>query len=86
MIDLAPLMLAASLQHLHGTILTVDVKHHQAVIHHDPLAAMPAMTMVVNVPSAADLAKLKKGAVVDADVDTAKDPWILSHVKIVKQP
>lgn len=73
----------AATSRIHGTIVSVDAAHHTAQIHHDPFAAMPmAMTMVVRVPRAADLAKLHKGSVVDADVDTSKDPWILENVKI----
>lgn len=73
----------AATSHIHGKIVAVDAAHHQAQIHHDPFAAMPmAMTMVVDVPNAADLAKLHKGTVIDADVDTSKDPWVLSHVQL----
>jgi Cu/Ag efflux protein CusF len=75
---------AAATSHVHGKIVAVDAAHHEVQIHHDPFAAMPmAMTMVVIVPNPADFAKLHKGAVVEADVDTSKDPWVLSHVKLV---
>jgi Cu/Ag efflux protein CusF len=75
---------AAATNRIHGTIVAVDARKHEAQIHHDPFAAMPmAMTMVVSVPKASDLAKLRKGAVIDADVDTSKDPWVLSNVTVV---
>lgn len=74
----------AATTRIHGKIVSVDSAHHTAQIHHDPFAVMPmAMTMVVRVPKAADLAKLHAGSIVDADIDTSKDPWILSNVKIV---
>ncbi|HXP92009.1 MAG TPA: copper-binding protein [Candidatus Binatia bacterium] len=75
----------AATSQIHGTIVSVDSAHRTVEIHHDPFAAMPmSMTMVVKVPNAADLAKLHKGTIVNADIDTSKDPWILSHVKVVE--
>ncbi len=74
----------AATSQIHGTIVSVDAAHHTVQIHHDPFAAMPmAMTMVVKVPNPADIAKLHKGTIISADIDTSKDPWVLSHVKVV---
>lgn len=86
MLALAPLRPAtAATSHIHGKIVAVDTAHHQAQIHHDPFAAMPmAMTMVVHVPNTSDLAKLRPGEMIDADVDTSKDPWVMTNVKVAR--
>ncbi len=62
--------------HIHGKIVSIDVKKGTFQIHHDPFPAMPmAMTMEVEPKNRADLKKLHVGETIDATVDTSIVPW-----------
>ncbi|MBV9440938.1 MAG: SCO family protein [Candidatus Eremiobacteraeota bacterium] len=67
-------------QRVHGVVLAVTPKTGQAVVRHDPFNGMPSMTMTFRIVPRSRAAQLNAGAVIDADVDTATEPWTLSNV------
>jgi protein SCO1 len=71
---------ACAAQRLHGVVLAVTPKTGEAVVRHDPFGSMPAMTMPFRIVPRERAAQLQAGATIDADVDTATEPWTLSHV------
>jgi cytochrome oxidase Cu insertion factor (SCO1/SenC/PrrC family)/Cu/Ag efflux protein CusF len=72
--------LARAAEHLHGVVLSVTPKTGDVIVRHDPFGSMPGMTMPFRIKPVARAAQLQAGATIDADVDTATDPWTLSHV------
>jgi protein SCO1/2 len=71
---------ACAAQRLHGVVLAVTPKTGEVVVRHDPFGSMPAMTMPFRIVPRERAAQLQAGATIDADVDTATEPWTLSHV------
>ena len=71
---------ASAGQRLHGVVLAVTPKTGAAVVRHDPFGSMPGMTMVVRIAPASRAAQLLPGATIDADVNTATEPWTLTNV------
>ncbi len=65
---------------MHGVVLAVTPKTGEVVVRHDPFGSMPAMTMPFRIVPRERAAQLQAGATIDADVDTAAQPWTLSHV------
>jgi Cu/Ag efflux protein CusF len=72
---------AAQARHLHGVVLALTPRTGTVVVRHDAFAGMPAMTMTFGVIPQARARELQPGAVIDADVDVATDPWTLRHVR-----
>jgi protein SCO1/2 len=71
---------ASAAQRVHGMVLAVTPKTGQVVVRHDAFGSMPAMTMPFRVVPRERAAQLQAGATIDAEVDTASEPWTLSHV------
>jgi protein SCO1/2 len=65
---------------LHGVVLAVTPKTGQAIVRHDAFGSMPPMTMPFRIVPRARAAQLQPGATIDANVDTATEPWTLSNV------
>jgi cytochrome oxidase Cu insertion factor (SCO1/SenC/PrrC family)/Cu/Ag efflux protein CusF len=72
--------LARAAEHLHGVVLSITPKTGDVIVRHDPFGSMPAMTMPFRIIPAARAAQIQAGATIDADVNTATEPWTLSHV------
>lgn len=82
---LVVMLAATTTGRIHGKVVSIDAKHGTFLIHHDPFKLMPmAMTMMVKPRNPADLAKLHPGEVIDASVDTATDPWVLTDIRPAK--
>lgn len=71
---------ASAAQRLHGVVLAVTPKTGQVIVRHDAFGSMPAMTMPFRVVPRERAAQLQAGATIDGVVDTASEPWTLSHV------
>ncbi len=71
---------SAALPRLHGVVLAVTPKTGAAIVRHDAFGSMPAMTMPFRIVPRARAAQLQAGATIDANVDTATEPWTLSDV------
>jgi len=65
---------------LHGVVLAVTPNTGQAIVRHDAFGSMPAMTMPFRIVPRVRAAQLQPGATIDANVDTATEPWTLSDV------
>jgi cytochrome oxidase Cu insertion factor (SCO1/SenC/PrrC family) len=53
------------------------------IVHHEPFAGMPAMTMTFSVPAGT---VVHPGDRITADVDTTAEPWALSSVAVTAAP
>jgi len=71
---------ASAAPRLHGVVLAVTPKTGQAIVRHDAFGSMPAMTMPFRIVPRERAAQLQAGATIDANVDTATEPWTLSNV------
>jgi protein SCO1/2 len=65
--------------HLHGVVLAVTPSG-EAIVRHDAVGPMPAMTMPFRIVPRARAAQLQPGDVIDAELDTTTEPWTLRHV------
>ena len=72
---------ARAAERLHGVVLAVQPGAGTAVVQHDAYAGMPGMTMTFRIVPRSRLAQLHPGAVIDATVDRASEPWTLSRVE-----
>jgi protein SCO1/2 len=61
--------------HLTGTVLSTAGA--TLIVHHEPFAGMPAMTMTFRVPPGT---RARPGDAIDADVDRSTEPWSLTHL------
>lgn len=71
---------ASAAQRLHGVVLAVTPKTGQVIVRHDAFGSMPAMTMPFRIVPRERAAQLQAGSTIEAQVDTASEPWTLSHV------
>ncbi|MDQ6943295.1 MAG: SCO family protein [Candidatus Eremiobacteraeota bacterium] len=78
-VSAAPLV-SAALPRLHGVVLAVTPKTGAAIVRHDAFGSMPAMTMPFRIVPRSRAAQLQAGTTIDANVDTATEPWTLSDV------
>jgi cytochrome oxidase Cu insertion factor (SCO1/SenC/PrrC family) len=69
---------AVARDHLTGIVLMQSAPG-TVLVHHDPFAGMPSMTMDFSVPAGT---VLHPGDHIAADVDRAHDPWTLSAIHI----
>ncbi len=74
---------AAAAQRLHGTVLTLLPAKHEAVVRHDAYGDMPGMTMVFRLSPGTDVKSVHEGDLIQADVDDAADPAVLSNVVVL---
>jgi protein SCO1/2 len=70
---------AGAADHLRGIVLSVTGT--TAIVHHDPFAGMPAMTMSFRLPNGT---VVHSGDAIAADVDRSSDPWSLSDVRVTR--
>jgi protein SCO1/2 len=75
-----PRRLSVAQPRLHGVVLAVTPNTGQAIVRHDAFGSMPAMTMPFRIIPRERAAQLQAGAAIDANVDTATEPWTLSNV------
>lgn len=68
--------------HIHGLVVSVLTSEHEAVVRHDAVDGMPAMTMVFRVEPAGVLARLHPGDYIDADTDFGADEPSLGNVRV----
>jgi protein SCO1/2 len=71
---------ASAAERLHGLILQVDHARGTAIVRHDPIGTMPAMTMEFAFASRDAAAKARAGESIDAWLDMTTDPWTLRDV------
>jgi Cu/Ag efflux protein CusF len=76
------LLAASTIAHIHGRIVSIDMRRGTFEIHHDPFAAMPmAMTMEVEPKRRSDLRRLRVGEIIDATIDTSIVPWPATDIR-----
>jgi protein SCO1/2 len=80
---MVPGVAVAKTVRVHGLVLAVTPKDGEAIIRHDAFDSMPPMTMPFKISPPAQAATLQAGNAIDADVDTATEPWTLSHVSVI---
>jgi protein SCO1/2 len=69
---------AAARDHITGVVL-MDQTGNSVLVHHEPFAGMPAMTMSFTVPTGTTL---HHGEHIAGEVDRSSDPWKLSNVRV----
>jgi protein SCO1/2 len=70
---------AIARDHLVGIVLMAPGPA-SVVVHHEPFAGMPAMTMDFTVPAGT---RLHPGDHIAADVDRSHEPWRLGNVRVI---
>ncbi len=75
---------AAKLQ-IHGIVLSVSPQTGEAVVRHDPFGGMPSMAMTFRILPRERAKELLPGNEIDATVDTSKDEWTLSGIRVVTE-
>jgi len=73
---------AAAAQQLHGLVLQVDASTSTAIVRHDAIGTMPAMTMTFRLEPAA-ARRVRAGNTVEATVVTTTEPWSLHDLHVV---
>lgn len=73
----------ATTQKLHGIVLSVTPQTGEAVVRHDPFGGMPSMAMDFRIRPRERAKELLPGNEIDATVDTSRDEWSLSDIRIV---
>lgn len=74
--------LAAGAEHVHGVVLGLEPKTGEAIVRHDPIGSMPAMTMPFRIVPRARLGELQPGSEIDASLDRSSEPWTLRNVTV----
>jgi protein SCO1/2 len=77
---LFPGFASARAARLHGVVLAVTPKTGEAIVRHDSVGSMPAMTMPFRIVPRERAAQLQAGATIDADVNMKTEPWTLTNV------
>jgi protein SCO1/2 len=77
---LAPAIVQAKTERIHGVVLEVTPATGEAVVRHDPFGGMPSMAMPFRIVPRQRAAELLPGNVIDATVDTSTEPWTLRNV------
>ena len=73
---------AGAAQRLHGLVLQVDASKATAVVRHDTVGTMPAMTMTFGLEPAA-ARKVRAGETIEATLVTTTEPWTLHDLRVV---
>jgi protein SCO1/2 len=73
---------AVAAVHIHGLVVDVLTAQGEAVVRHDAVAGMPAMTMVFRVEPASALARLQAGDRIDASTDFSADEPRLDDIRV----
>ena len=69
---------AGASDHITGIVL-MDQTGNTVIVHHEPFAGMPAMSMTFTVPPGTTL---HHGEHIAGDVDRSSDPWKLTRVRV----
>ncbi len=78
-----PALGAAATQQIHGIVLAVTPQTGEAVVRHDAFGGMPSMAMTFRILPRERARELLPGNEIDGTVDTSKDIWTLSNIRIV---
>jgi len=74
---------ASAAERLRGVVLGLQPSRGEAVVRHESLSGMPAMTMAFKIVPRSALAQVRIGDNISAEVNEATEPWTLSHVAVV---
>ncbi|MEO6991435.1 MAG: hypothetical protein ABI346_04985 [Candidatus Baltobacteraceae bacterium] len=67
---------------IHGTVVSTDAHTHTILLRYTTPGSNPTRTRHYRLEDPADLARLRRGMVIDATANSTKTPWTLSRVNI----
>ncbi|HEY0797636.1 MAG TPA: SCO family protein [Candidatus Baltobacteraceae bacterium] len=67
---------------LQGVVLATDAQAGRVIVRHEPFGPMPAMTMSFAVAPRDELRQLHAGQMIDAELDSAAQPWTLRELRV----
>jgi protein SCO1/2 len=79
---IVPEVVQAKSERIHGVVLALTPQKGEVIVRHDAFDSMPSMTMSFQIVPRERIRQLQPGNAIDATVDTATEPWTLSHVTV----
>ena len=80
-----PALADAATQQIHGIVLSVTPQTGEAIVRHDAFGGMPSMAMTFRILPRERAKELLPGNEIDATVDTSKDIWTLSNIRLITE-